>query len=43
MNKGHATAKDYITLVREIQQKVKEKYDITLETEMELFNWCEKD
>ena len=43
VNKGHATAKDYITLVREIQQKVKEKYDITLETEMELFNWCEKD
>ena len=24
VNKGHATAKDYITLVREIQQKVKE-------------------
>lgn len=43
INKGHATAKDYISLIVEIQTKVKEKYDIDLETEMEMFNWSDKD
>lgn len=39
INKNHATAKDYIQLVEEIQKAVKEKYGIMLETEMEKFNW----
>lgn len=43
VNKGHATASDYLKLVREIQNKVKEKYDIELKTEMEMFNWSEKE
>ena len=43
VNKGHATASEYIQLVREIQEKVKEKYNVDLETEMEMFNWSEKE
>ena len=43
VNKGHATASDYLKLVREIQQKVKDKYDVDLKTEMEMFNWSEKE
>ncbi len=43
VNKGHASAKDYIQLVRDIQAKVKEKYGVDLETEMEMFNWSEED
>lgn len=39
VNLGHATANDYLTLVKEIQEKVKEKYGIELKTEMEKFNW----
>ena len=39
INTGHATAKEYLSLVEEIQQKVKEKYGIELKTEMEKFNW----
>lgn len=42
VNKGHATAKDYMALIHEIQSKVKEKYDIDLKTEMEMFNWSEE-
>lgn len=43
VNKGHASAEDYITLVREIQEKVKEKYGVDLKTEMEMFNFSEKE
>ena len=39
VNAGNATAEDYMTLVREIQEKVLAKYGILLETEMEMFNW----
>lgn len=39
VNTGGATADDYASLVSEIQEKVKEKYGIELETEMEKFNW----
>ena len=39
VNRGHATANDYITLVREIQDEVRKKYGIELHTEMEMFNW----
>lgn len=39
VNADHATAADYLSLVKEIQQKVKEKYGIELRTEMEKFNW----
>lgn len=42
VNAGHAKADDYICLVREIQKKVKEKYNIELVTEMEMFNWREE-
>lgn len=43
VNKGHASAKDYLCLVKEIQQKVKEKYGIDLKTEMEMFNFGGKE
>lgn len=39
VNTGGASAEDYAELVREIQEKVMEKYGIALETEMEKFNW----
>lgn len=39
VNTGHASANDYMTLVNEIQTKVKEKYDIDLLMEVEKFNW----
>jgi UDP-N-acetylmuramate dehydrogenase len=39
VNADHATADEYIALVEEIQQKVKEKYGVELKTEMEKFNW----
>ncbi|MCR4951510.1 MAG: UDP-N-acetylmuramate dehydrogenase [Solobacterium sp.] len=39
VNRGHATAEEYITLVREIQDEVRKKYGIELHTEMEMFNW----
>ena len=42
VNRDHASAKDFLALVEEIQQKVKEKYDISLQMEMEKFNWQEK-
>ena len=38
-NMGNAKADDYLQLVREIQDKVYEKYGVMLHTEMELFNW----
>lgn len=41
INAGKAKATDYDTLVKEIQQKVKEKYSIDLVTEVERFNWDE--
>lgn len=42
MNLGNAKADDYLALVKEIQQKVKEEYNIELHTEMERFNWDEQ-
>lgn len=39
VNKGHARADDYLQLVHEIQEKVKDKYNVELKTEMEMFNW----
>ena len=39
VNEDHATAAEYMQLVNEIIDKVKEKYDVTLITEMEKFNW----
>lgn len=39
VNDGNATAKDFITLVEEVQKAVKEKYGIDLYMEVEKFNW----
>ncbi len=39
LNVDNASAKDYMKLVKDIQKKVKQKYDIDLYTEMEMFNW----
>jgi UDP-N-acetylmuramate dehydrogenase len=39
LNMGSASAEDYLKLVREIQEKVYEKYGVRLHTEMEMFNW----
>lgn len=39
VNEDHATASDFLQLVEEIQDKVKEKYDIDLKMEVEKFNW----
>jgi UDP-N-acetylmuramate dehydrogenase len=39
VNVDHATADEYMALVKEIQEKVKEKYGVELKTEMEKFNW----
>lgn len=39
VNENHASAKDFITLVTEVQKTVKDKYDIDLYMEVEKFNW----
>ncbi len=39
VNDGHASAKDFIALVNEVQKAVKDKYDIDLYMEVEKFNW----
>ena len=39
INAGQAKANDYLMLVKEIQEKVKEKYGIDLFLEVEIFNW----
>ncbi len=39
LNTGNATARDYLDLATEIQEKVREKYGIELQMEMERFNW----
>lgn len=39
LNTDNATARDYLDLAHDIQQKVKEKYGIELQLEMERFNW----
>jgi len=36
INRGKATAKDVISLMEEVQEKVKNKFGITLETELEI-------
>ena len=35
INNGNATAKDVLDLIEIIKQRVKEKYDVELKTEME--------
>ena len=39
VNENQAKAVDVITLVHEIQEKVKEKFGIELKMEVERFNW----
>ena len=39
VNENHASAKDFITLVADVQKAVKDKYDIDLYMEVEKFNW----
>lgn len=39
VNEEHATAQEILSLVEEIQQKVKEQFGIELRTEVERFNW----
>ena len=39
VNENHASAKDFITLVTDVQKAVKDKYDIELYMEVEKFNW----
>lgn len=39
VNVDHASADDYLALIEEIQQKVQERYDVRLHTEVEKFNW----
>lgn len=39
VNEEQATASDVIALVNDIQQKIKEQFDIDLQTEVERFNW----
>ena len=42
VNKDNATASDFITLVSEIQAKVKEQFGVELKMEVEKFNWQTK-
>lgn len=42
VNNGNASAKDYYQLILDIQNKVKEEYDVELKTEVEMFNWKER-
>ena len=39
VNENHASAKDFIALVTDVQKAVKDKYDIDLYMEVEKFNW----
>lgn len=39
VNEEDASAKDIIALVSEIQQRIKQEFDIDLRTEVERFNW----
>lgn len=39
INEDKATASDFMQLVSEIQERVKDKYDIDLSMEVEKFNW----
>ncbi|MDD5850525.1 MAG: UDP-N-acetylmuramate dehydrogenase [Galactobacillus timonensis] len=39
VNAGNATADDFLQLVEEIQQKVRDQYQIDLHMEVEKFNW----
>jgi len=36
VNKGRATAKDMLELMKEVQMRVKDKFGIVLETELEI-------
>ena len=42
INMGRAKADDYLNLIQEIQEKVKESYQIDFVPEVEIFNWPEK-
>lgn len=42
VNKNNATASDFISLVTEIQTKVKEQFGVDLKMEVEKFNWQTK-
>lgn len=42
VNEDHATAKDFLTLVDEIKQRVDEQYQIRLHMEVECFNWLNR-
>ena len=39
VNVGDASANDVKVLIEEVQRKVKDKYQIDLQTEVEFFNW----
>lgn len=39
INEENASAQDVIDLVNDIQQQIKQKYDLDLQTEVERFNW----
>lgn len=39
VNADHATGRDFLTLVEEIQEKVRKKYQYELHLEVEKFNW----
>lgn len=41
VNRGSAQASDMMALIKEIQKKVKEEYDVDLVMEVEKFNWDE--
>ena len=36
VNKGNATANDIVTLIKNVQKKVKEEFDVDLETEVKM-------
>ena len=39
INEDKATAKDFMELVKQIQEEVKNKYGVDLYMEVERFNW----
>jgi len=42
VNKGNASANDFLELVSDIQKKVKSQFDVELKMEVEKFNWQTK-
>ncbi len=39
LNTGNAKAQDYLDIINEIKEKVREKYGVELHKEVEMFNW----